>query len=470
MTYPESPFNGGQGPISPSPLAGWWADTFRRDRIRSTLPSWERGPEGATDENRHPPPSWGVAPGLALVILFALCRTAHAHDIPLRVDARVPKGTYHVGQGVEVRVGVVAEGERPKLTAPKIDGADLAAIDTAFRQAGASGIGDLVTETNVFVTRYRVTPSRPGPLTIPPFVARLGDRRGASTPIRLTIHAVPPEGRPASYLRGVGPIEARAEAVPASVRVGQAFEYRLALNGPGARGSTQWPILPEFERIKGLRIEPAGSEAVADPPSRTFRYRARATEPAALILPAVAVATYDPAMKRYVETRAPSVAVRVVDVPRFDPSTLPAIPDDRPSETGPSPWVWAVPAVAVAAAWLMVARVRMQTSARRWARRAARGFATTSSDEVAARVASGMKGYLARALDHRGGELTPDEAAREVARAVDDPNLAERARRLIEASDGVRFGHEADSTSALAAEASAFFEELSRRRPRNRPS
>ena len=40
-----------------------------------------------------------------------------------------------------------------------------------------------------------------------------------------------------------------------------------------------------------------------------------------------------------------------------------------------------------------------------------------------------MKGYLARALGHRGGELTPDEAAREIGRAVDDTDLAARARR-----------------------------------------
>ncbi len=407
--------------------------------------------------------------GRTFVILVALVSTIPAHaQAPLRVEARVPKDVHYVGQGIDVRVGVVAEGERPRITPPKVDGADVEAVDTAFRPVGVSGIGDVTSETNVFVTRYRVTPSRPGGFTIPPFVARLGERRGASAPIRLTIRAVPPEGRPASYLRGVGPIEARAEAALASVRVGQMFEYRLVLSGPGARGSTQWPILPEFDRLKGLRIEPAGTDVVADPPMRTFRYRARALEPGTLTLPAVAVATFDPKMSRYVETRAPSTAVRVVDVPRFDISTLPEIPVE-PRFSAVGRWAWAVPAVLIAASWLLVADVRRRTSARRWARRIARGLASTSPEELAARVASGLKGYLARASGHLGGELTPDEAANEVGRAVDDPDLAERARLLVERSDHARFGHgaEGDPASGLAADASAFFEELSRRRPKS---
>jgi hypothetical protein len=242
------------------------------------------------------------------------------------------------------------------------------------------------------------------------------------------------------------------------------FEYRLVLTGPGARGSTQWPILPEFDRIKGLKIEPAGTELVADPPSRTFRYRTRATEPGAMTLPAVAVATFEPGMRRYVETRAPSVTVRVVDVPRFDPSVLPSVLDDVPS--GQGGWVWSIPAVMIVGAWLMVAVVRRRTSARRSARRVARELARATPDEAAGLVASGLKDYLARAVGRSRGELTPDEAAREVGRAVGDSSLADRARSLVERSDRARFGHEAGAAAGLAEEASAFFEELARRRPK----
>jgi hypothetical protein len=391
-----------------------------------------------------------------------------AQDPPLRVEARIAKGTYYVGQGIDVLIGVVAEGERPQITAPRVDGAEVELIDTAFRPLSTSGIGDVHSESNAFITRYHVVPSRAWPLTIPPFVARLGERKGASTPIRLTIHPVPLEGRPASYLRGVGEIEARAEAVPASIRLGQTFEYRLVLKGHGAVGSTQWPVLPEFAGLSGLKIEPAGTDRSIEPPSRTYRYRARATEPGTLILPAVAVASFHPIGKRYVETHAQSVTVRVVDVPRFDPATLPAVPGELPSGPGLERWAWIIPAVAVAAAWGMVALVRVKTSARRSARRAARSLGEARDGDVAARVAAGLKAYLVRANGHRGGELTPEEAAREIARAVDDSGLAERARRLVERSDQARFGRDAGDgpSSGLAAEASSFFEDLARRRPR----
>ena len=404
---------------------------------------------------------WAWVAALSALLLMAL-GPIRAQDSRLRVDARVAKETYHVGQAIEVRVGVVAEGERPRIALPTIDGAEVEAVDTLFRPVGASGIGEVTSETNVFITRYRVSPTRPGLLTIPPFVARLGERRGASALLRLTIRAVPPEGRPASYLRGVGPLEARAEAVPASIRVGQGFEYRLILTGPGARASTQWPVLPEFDGLRGLKIEPAGTELVADPPSRTFRYRARATEPGAMTLPSVAVATFDPKMDRYVETRAPSVAVRVVDVPRFDASTLPEVLSEGPSGLGT--WIWGIPTALIAMAWVTLAVVRRRTSARRLARRVAQRLGSATPDEAAGLVASALKDFLARAVGRPRGELTPDEAARDVGRAVRDPDLAERARRLVERSDRARFGHDAEAASGLAVEASAFFAELARRR------
>ncbi len=416
-------------------------------------------PASPRREGRGAPLALGYSLGL-LVLVPCL---VDAQETRLRVDARVARETYYVGQAIEVRVGVVAEGERPKITPPGIDGAEVEAIDTLFRPVGASGIGDVTSETNVFITRYRVIPARAGPLTIPPFVASLGGRRGASAPIRLTIRAVPPEGRPASYLRGIGPLEARAEAVPASVRVGQSLEYRLVLTGPGARGSTQWPVLPEFDRLPGLKIEPAGTDLVANPPSRTFRYRARVTESGTLTLPAVAVATFDPKLDRYIETRAPSVAVRVVDVPRFDPSTLPEVAVERPSGWGT--WIWGVPAALIVAAWVTIVVVRRRTSARRLARRVSQRLAKATPGEAAVLVASAFKDYLARAVGRARGELTPEEAAWDVERAVRDPDLADRARRLVEQSDRARFGHDADASSGLAGEASAFFAELARRRP-----
>jgi hypothetical protein len=399
--------------------------------------------------------------GAFAVGLFLLLITHSAQaDTSLKVEARVTKGTYYNGQAIEVRVGVIAAGERPKVIAPRVDGAEVALSSTDFQPIGASGIGDVVNETNLFITRFRVTPSRSGPLVIPPFNARLGDRSGSSAPIRLTIKPVPLEGRPASYLRGVGRLEAKAEAVPASVRVGQPFEYRIVLKGSGARGSTQVPILPEFEGLKGLKFEPTGTDLVADPPLRTLRFRVRPTSSGDFTLPSVAVATFDPEMQRYVETRAPSVHIRVVDVPRFDPAT---IPEETPTELRIVGWLVLIPASLILGAWVLLAVIRHRTSARRWARVVARGLRSSPATDVAARVASGLTTYLARSIGRAGGELTPVEAERGIAQAVGDPSLADRARHLIEHCDCTRFGDTA-ADAGLAEEALAFFEELATRR------
>ncbi|HEV3122266.1 MAG TPA: hypothetical protein VGY53_10195, partial [Isosphaeraceae bacterium] len=242
---------------------------------------------------------------------------------PLRVQAQVPPGSYYVGQGIELRVGVEAGGDKPQVFPPKLADAEVTFIRVDPIQRGSSAIGDQVRERILFVFRYRVVPHRAGTLAIPPIHARLEGRSGASGSLRLLIRALPPEGRPPSFLGGVGRLELGTEAWPASIRVGQTAEYRLKLLGPGARGSARSPDLEALGHVgAGIEVEPLPAEVVAEPPSRVFRYRVRALRPGEAVLPPVPVATFDPVSGRYQTHTAPAVQIRVVDVPRFDPKTL----------------------------------------------------------------------------------------------------------------------------------------------------
>jgi len=405
--------------------------------------------------------------GAVVGILFLLFTPAQARPgEALRVEAKVAQATTFAGQAIEVRVGVVAGAERPKVVPPKVDGAEVTLIDTTFRQLGASGIGDFVTETNIFVSRFRVIPARPGPLVVPPIYARVDDRSGSSTPIRLIIQPVPPEGRPASYLRGVGRIAARAEVTPSSARVGQTIDYRLILQGPGARGSIQWPLLSELEPLKNLKVEQVDTKLIADPPLRTFHYQIRPTSPGDLVLPSVAVATFDPTFRRYVETRAPIVIVRVVAVPKFDPSSLdtalPTIPSPTARRIPIAPIVVGGAIVALIAAFLVV---RSRDRPRRLAIRLARGLRSEPDPIRAADgVASGLTAYLKTAIGRPMGVLTPEEGRRGVRESVGNLALADRAGRLIERCDRARFGRDTEMGSDLSVEASSFFEELATKR------
>ena len=149
---------------------------------------------------------------------------------------QVASGAHYVGQGFELQVGIVGATQRPEVDRPAIDRADVWLIDKDLKPISVSGIGGMVAESNVFVSRFRVVARRPGTLEIPSIRARLGDRSGRSRPLRVSIRPVPAEGRPAEFLGGVGRFALSAEAVPAVVRVGQELEYPHHGHGAGGVG------------------------------------------------------------------------------------------------------------------------------------------------------------------------------------------------------------------------------------------
>ena len=72
-------------------------------------------------------------------------------------------------------------------------------IGTEFRPIATSGIGAVVAQQNLFLSRFRVVASRPGTLEIPPILAQIDRRSGRSQPKRVEIQPVPFEGRPGEF-------------------------------------------------------------------------------------------------------------------------------------------------------------------------------------------------------------------------------------------------------------------------------
>ena len=140
--------------------------------------------------------------------------------------------------------------------------------------------------------------------------------------MRVTVRPLPTEGRTAAFLGGVCGFTLAAEASPRSVRVGQELEYRITATGPAAWGMTGRPELKRFDRLGiGVRTKPV--ESIKEPPSRTFVYTLRPMRPGEPVLPPVAIAAFDPSANRYITKLTPSVPIRVVAVPAFDPATIP---------------------------------------------------------------------------------------------------------------------------------------------------
>ncbi len=321
---------------------------------------------------------------------------------------------HYVGQAIELQVVTVAEADRPQVGTPRVGGAEVSLVGTDLKLISASGIGDFVTERNLFLWQFRIIPRRAGILEIPPVVVRLGRRSGASPSLRLTIQASPLSGRPAEFLGGVGAFEVEAEARPAIVQSGQALEYRVRVTGPAARGMTAAPDLTRFNHVPlGLQVEPIPSEVIADPPSRVFRSRVRPTRAGEAVLPPVAIAALDPKTARYLTKVTSGVPIRVVDVPRFDPATLGYGPPARPPTSRPTQAVvWVVGALTAFVIAAVIVRLVVRPTWRR-----PKGATARGPDRPTARRRPG--GRRGRPAGHRRIGRVPEPRGGSASRCFD---------------------------------------------------
>jgi hypothetical protein len=419
-----------------------------------------------------------ILPTVALLVLSWIADHPTRADEPgpLKVGLEVSRGPYYVGQGIDVAVAVVAGDKRPTLELPRPPHADLWVVDTSFKPVSATGIGAVISGANVFVTHLRLVARQGGTLELPPTLARIDGRTGRSVATRLRIEPVPLEGRPASFLGGVGEFSIRASASPASVAVGQEIQYRLEIKGPAAWGSTSRPDIDRASRLSiAPQVEPLTDELIQEPPSRTFLWRLRPTRPGAVVLPPVPISAFDPTTRRYVTKASQGTQVKVVSVPLLDPKAV-EFGLTRNQRRGPS-WGWAAVLLAVlgcAIGWL-IARLRGSTSgsgrtaAARYAKAAATRWngarvqlAMEETEGALARmIVADLVEYARIAVRRPAGALTPDEARSTVWQATATKELGDQAAALCERCDCVLFSQRpAEGCEALRSDARRLFSAL----------
>jgi hypothetical protein len=438
--------------------------------------------------------------GLAVLVGLALVSVAEVRAQSaeaLHVEAAVARRAYYVGQGFEVRVGVVA-GQRPKIDVPEIPGALAWKIGMEARPITQTEIGSIAGRESLFLSHFRVVGQRTGTLVIPPIRAQVGDHSGRSQPIRVVIDPIPLAGRTSDFLGGVGQFTLAAEVSPRVVRVGQEVDYRIKVTGPAAWGMKDHPELSRFDRLGlGLRIESGPDETIEEPPVRTFVYRLRVTKVADAVLPPVAIAAFDPASSRYVTKVTPSVPIRAVAVLAFDPESIRGV-EPRGSVVRSSGAASILGATVLVGAAVALGWVRRRArssgaigaaSARRYAMELARRYLSAESctgrkeglsarplsngdtdalaDGAAAqRARDELIQYLAIGLGRPTGALTPDEAWQGVAVLTGSDQLAGDAERLATRCDRILYGDRSGGAPAqdLRASARELFEALGRAR------
>jgi hypothetical protein len=392
-------------------------------------------------------------------------------------------GSHFAGQAFELQAGVVAGAERPRVEPPRIAGARVWPIGTGLKPIVSSGIGTVVAQQNLFLSQFRVVPGRAGTLEIPPIVASVDGRSGRSPAKRLEIQPVPIGGRPAEFLGGVGPFALNAEAVPRVIRLGQDLNYRITVSGPAAWGTTGRPDLARARQSEPtLKVIAEPDEAIDEPPSRTFVYRVKPARSGEVVLPPVAIATFDPALKRYVTKVTASVVIRVVTAPPFNPASIDSLA--APSTLKRGRWeewtVWTLSAVLLLAASIALARVRMRrrrkadhgpAAARAFAARLARRMGRPSQSlhqdaqrfsvrpelgggfhqpnwEEARQICEDLTRYLQLGTGRPVGALTPIEAQRGVFETTGSDELGAQAQRLIAQCDRTLYGAHSENSGA----------------------
>jgi hypothetical protein len=410
------------------------------------------------------------------ICLLAVATASNAAQAPktavLVAKALVAQpGPYYVGQAIELRVSVIAGGERPTLVPPRLDHADLVATGTRLRQLDSSAIGRAVSETIQYIYNYRLIARQSGTLSIPPFVARQGGRTGATLPLTIEVVAAPLAGQRASFLGGVGELAVEASVEPPRVRVGETSEYRVAIRGPAARGSVRRLDIdgPMNRASLPIVVTSLPDEQVDDPPSKTYRFRLRPMQAGSWVLPAVSISSFDPETARYMTHATTGVPLVAVAVPDFDPATLG--PEPSIGRRGRGARLWALSAAILVAGvvgslGLVVwrwQRSRPANLAHLAARLARELTACGLGDETAKQINAAFVSLLRRAAGRPPGVLTPVEAAHAFSQLMGDDELGRRAQEILGGCDRVLFSAHATDDGSLASEAAALLYEMGAR-------
>ena len=363
----------------------------------------------------------------------------HPAGVSVRID--VAPGPYHVGQGIVLEVKGDGDGSEPVIEVPKLDQGRLVPLAPhPGTRPGDPAAG--------WARRFVLVPSHAGELKVRPFRVRDAAGRVLGTKLtQLTVRPIPQAGRSASFLGGVGPCRVAAAVTPTRARVGQEVEFRITLQGPGAWGSVLAPDLKAWSGFSpGLEVQPIGNRfEPGQPPSRVFVYRLRPRSAGSMILPPVAVTTFDPAPGRF-ETRATTgVGLTVSPPPRFDPTTIEFSPSPREIPPRRAPWLVLAAGATLIAGGMIAAGLRNRRAKRpvSWEREARDLERWWAKDRREPGLGTEIHDRLTRGLSREVGRpiavLTPADAIRAVATVGDDPALATRVGTLVTRLDRLRF-------------------------------
>ena len=295
-----------------------------------------------------------------------------------------------------------------------------------------------------------------------------------SNELRLTVKALPEQGRPAEFSGLVGRFEIAARATPLEVKVGDPMELSVTITGSGDLRRLLAPDLTRTSSLGEFRVS-ADSPPTLAAEQATIRHTLRALHHAVAEIPAVRISVFDADSGRYVElasepipiTVHPTREVTLLDVEGAAANGTPSGPVASSREgiahnyAGPmllvdqrfDPRAWvASPGglLALFAAPLLLAGLHVALALRRFRQRPRRpgaalanlrrAVAAAGSDAAAPVLLAALRTYLTASL--RTGQALhgfADVAGTLRERGVGEPAL-EELRLLFAALEAARYG------------------------------
>ncbi len=134
----------------------------------------------------------------------------------------------------------------------------------------------------------------------------------ASNAITLRITDPPEQGRPAEWSGAIGQFDARADAAPTQINLGDPVTLTLTVHGDGLWSTVDAPDLgkqDEFIRNFKLHDRTVQGEETSD--GKIFRYTIRPIQSDIQAVPAVRFAFYNPKRKSYVSIKTAPIPIQI---------------------------------------------------------------------------------------------------------------------------------------------------------------